>query len=131
MQEVNDSTNENGSFLNVAASFSCSSKNIHYIYIVQERTNVHSLLLNVMKNHGQVVNPLKSWSKTRVCTLVLDKRMCNICRALFTGKMDIEFNRYNIHHDFYTLGHNSDVTSDLPEKGFNSCFVLLLLKRRS
>lgn len=91
---------------------------------------MHSLALNVVKNHGQVADPLKSWSRTIVYTLVvLDQRMCNISMALFTERWEIEFTRLNVNDNFYTLGHYSNVTSAFLER-VQQLFCIIAIERK-
>ena len=121
-------SNEYRWFVPVAASLTCSSKNMQYIHIIQgERTNVHSLLLNVVKNHGQVVNPLKSWSRTRVCMQVLAQRMC---RALFT---EIGHWIYQIKcppHSLYIMTILLWLNCLFSGKWFNNLFCVIAIEKK-
>lgn len=90
---------------------------------------MHSLALNVVKNHGQVANPLKSWSRTIVYMLILAQRMCNISRTLFTETWEIVFTRLNVNDNFYTLGHYSDVTSAFLER-VQQLFCIIALEKK-
>lgn len=58
-------------FFNVAESLNCSSNNMKYINS-KDRTNVHSMFVNAVKNHGQVLNLLKPWSRTLYAGTGLD-----------------------------------------------------------
>lgn len=84
-----------------------------YIHHSQERTNMHSRLLNVVKNHGQVVNPLKSWSRTRVYR---HWWWASEFVISFHTEIDIEPTRYNVHPSSYASRSYSGVKGALIEK---------------
>lgn len=84
-----------------------------YIHHSQERTNMHSRLLNVVKNHGQVVNLLKSWSRTRVYR---QWWWASEFVISFHTEIDVEPTRNNVHPSSYASRSYSGVKGALIEK---------------